>query len=325
MRLSALLALLMPLTVSAQTVWEMPTPYGAGNFQTDNTMQFAADVTRATGGRVTIEVHPGGTLIRHPEIKDAVRSGRVAIGEVLLSQLSSEDPLFEVDSVPFLASDYDKAARLWEASRPAIEERLGEQGVRVLYAVPWPGQGLYSIKPLQDAEAMRGVYFRAYNPITRQLARQLHAAPIHVEVPDVGLAFALNRVEAMITSPTTGVGSKAWEYVRFYYDVQAWLPKNAILVNEAAFSALSRADQQAILAAARQAETRGWAASRIETETATNTLRQNGMLVLPPSESLTNKLAQAGEAITADWVASTGAVGQRVMRDYVARQMAQAQ
>jgi len=105
---------------SAQTKWDMPTPYGDGNFHTKNVVQFTQDVAKATGGKLTITVHSNGSLIKHPEIKSSIRRGVAPIGEVLISNHQNESPIYGVDSVPFLATSFDEAEKLWDA--PIVTE-----------------------------------------------------------------------------------------------------------------------------------------------------------------------------------------------------------
>lgn len=306
-------ALMMGPVAVAATTWDMPTPYPENNFHTVNIQQFADEVAEATGGELTIRIHSAGSLIRHPEIKNAVRSGQVPIGEFLLSQLANESPVFAVDSVPFLATDYDAAYRLWQASREETEKLLDQQGLMALYAVAWPPQGVYANKALNSAGDMRGLRFRAYNTATERLAQLAGAVPTQVEAADLAQAFATGRVESMITSPSTGANSKAWDYVSHYYHVQAWLPKNIVVVNKRAFQRLPQEQQQALLEAAARAEERGWAASRRETEEKLAELAANGMIVDPPSAELMAGLKAIGETMTAEWAASAGAAGAAVL------------
>jgi TRAP-type C4-dicarboxylate transport system substrate-binding protein len=301
---------------AAQTSWDMPTPYPDPNFHTQNIKQFAEDVREATGGQLVINVHPAGSLFQHPEIKDAVRRGLVPIGEVLISRLANEDPAFEADSVPFLATSYEDAERLAEAARPVLEEKLQAQGLRLLYTVPWPPQGLYTREAVNGVEDMNGLRFRAYNAATERLAQLAGAVPTQVEVPDIPTAFSTGRVEAMMTSPSTGVEASAWDFVDVYTDTQAWLPKNMVIVSEAAFSALPEDQQQAILDAAAAAEERGWAASREETEKQTRILEENGMTVAEPTEELRQGLQQIGETMTEEWLDKAGEDGERILDAY---------
>ena len=300
----------------AQQNWDMPTPYGDGIFHTQNIMQFADELREATDGSINITVHSANSLFGHAEIKDAVRQGLVPIGEILLSRLANEDPLFGMDSIPFLASSYEDAARLWEASRPAIEEKLEAEGLTVLFAVPWPGQSLYLRQEVTDPADMQGLSFRAYNVATERLATLLGATPTQVEEGDIPTAFSTGRVEAMITSPSTGANARAWDFVSHYIDTQAWLPKNIVLINSSALQGLTEEETEALMQAAAAAEERGWAMSRAETEEKIAALEEGGMQISQPSEALSARLAEIGEIMTAEWLEEAGPEGQAIVDAY---------
>ncbi|KPQ07139.1 MAG: TRAP-type C4-dicarboxylate transport system, periplasmic component [Rhodobacteraceae bacterium HLUCCA12] len=300
----------------AQTAWDMPTPYGDAVFHTQNITEFADDVRQATDGELDITVHSAGSLFAHPQIKDSVRRGLAPIGEILMSQLVNEDPVFGVDSIPFLASSYDDAEALWDASRDEVEAALEAQGLTLLYAVPWPGQSLYLNDEVTDPDDLRGISFRAYNAATERLAQILGMTPTQVEAGDIPTAFSTGRVEAMMTSPSTGVSSQAWDYVSHYIDVQAWLPKNMVFVNTEAFEALPEEHRDALLDAAAEAETRGWEMSMAETETQIARLQEAGMEVSTPSDAMAAALSEVGETMTAEWLEQAGPEGQALIDDY---------
>ena len=314
--LGAAFATLMTTAAFAQTSWDMPTPYGDGIFHTQNIMQFAEDVKEATDGSLTITVHSANSLFGHAEIRDAVRDGLVPIGEFLLSRLANEDPIFALDSIPFLASSYDEAEALWAASREAVSAKLAEQGLTVLYAVPWPGQSLYLRQEVTDPAQLEGLNFRAYNVATERLAELLGATPTQVEETDIPTAFSTGRVEAMITSPSTGANAKAWDFTTHYIDTQAWLPKNIIVVNTEALEALSEEERAAVLEAAAAAEARGLEMSREETDAKIKELEEGGMIIMQPSEALKTKLQEIGKTMTAEWEATAGETGKAVVEDY---------
>ncbi|MBO0343718.1 TRAP transporter substrate-binding protein [Roseibium limicola] len=301
----------------AETKWDMPTPYGESNFHTQNILAFAQDIEDKTGGSLSIQVHSAGSLFKHPEIKNAVRKGLAPIGELLISRLSNEDPVFGVDSVPFLANSYDSAFKLYQASKPALEEKLSAQGLKLLYTVPWPPQGIYSKKDINTIDDLKGLKFRAYNASTERLAQLAGAVPTQVEVADLPTAFSTGRVEAMITSPSTGANSKAWDYLDHYYDTQAWLPKNMVIVNASAFDALSAEEQAAVLDAAAEAETRGWEASKTETDEQTQILSDNGITVAAPSEALLSAMKEIGDTMTAEWAESAGDEGGAIVKAFL--------
>ncbi|WP_417669957.1 TRAP transporter substrate-binding protein [Roseibium sp.] len=305
------------LTVaSAETKWDMPTPYGDSNFHTQNIAKFAEDVSDKTGGSLNIQIHSAGSLFKHPEIKNAVRKGLAPIGELLISRLSNEDPVFGVDSVPFMANSYDLAWKLYQASKPVLEEKLSKQGLQLLYTVPWPPQGIYAKKDINTIDDLKGLKFRAYNASTERMAQLAGAVPTQVEVPDLPTAFSTGRVEAMITSPSTGANSKAWDYLDHYYDTQAWLPKNMVIVNKRAFDGLSDAEKAAVLEAAAAAETRGWEASKAETAEKTQVLKDNGIAVAAPSEALQASLKEIGATMVFEWQDAAGEDGAAVVEAF---------
>ena len=314
--LGSAFAALMATSAFAQTAWDMPTPYGDGIFHTQNIRQFADEVSAATNGSLTITVHSANSLFGHAEIRDAVRDGLVPVGEFLLSRLANEDPIFALDSIPFLASSYDEAAALWTASREAVSAKLAEQGLTVLYAVPWPGQSLYLRKEVTEPAQLEGLNFRAYNVATERLAQLLGATPTQVEETDIPTAFSTGRVEAMITSPSTGANAKAWDFTTHYIDTQAWLPKNIVVVNTEALEALSEEERTALLEAAAAAEARGFEMSQAETSTKIGELEAGGMIVSQPTESLAAKLQEVGQTMTAEWEATAGEAGKAVVEAY---------
>jgi TRAP-type C4-dicarboxylate transport system substrate-binding protein len=301
---------------TAQTKWDMPTPYAATNFHTENVTQFAADVDKATGGKLKITVHANASLFKANEIKRAVQGGQAQVGEILLSGYSNEDPLFGVDSVPFLATSYADADKLWKASRKAIEERFARQGMMVLYSVPWPPQGIYSSKPLNSVADMKGLKMRTYNPYTSRIAELAGAQPVTIQAAELAQAFATGAVNANITSGATGYDTKAWEVVKNYYDTQAWLPKNVVFANKAAFDALDKASQAAVMKAAADAEARGWKTSQEKTSWYTDQLAKNGMTVAQPSAQLKADFRKIGETMAGEWSKNAGAEGQAILDAY---------
>jgi TRAP-type C4-dicarboxylate transport system substrate-binding protein len=61
--------------------WDMPMAYGDSNYHTINGKIFADAVRICTGGELDITVHGGGSLFKGGEIKRAVQTGQVQIGD----------------------------------------------------------------------------------------------------------------------------------------------------------------------------------------------------------------------------------------------------
>lgn len=308
-----LAAAALSTAAAAQTKWDMPTPYGDGTFHTKNVRAFAADVEKATGGKFTITVHSAGSLVKHPEIKNSLRRGIAPIGEFLVSLHANESPIYSIDSVPFLATSYDAAKKLYAAQKPFLEKKLDEEGLMLLYSVPWPPQGIYAKKEIKSLDDLKGLKFRTYNPATQRIAQLSGAIPTQVEVPDIPTAFATNRVEAMITSPTTGVDSKVWDFLTHFHHTQAWLPRNAVVVAKAAFDKLSDAEKKALTDAAKAAEARGWEMSAAETDEKIKVLAANKIVVVQPSDALKKGFAEIGAKMAEEWQQAAGADGKAIL------------
>mgnify|MGYP001486560050 FL=1 len=306
-------ALALGTTSFAQTKWDLPAAYPATNFHSVNLATFAADVDKASGGKLKITVHPGASLFKAPEIKRAVQGGQAQVGEILLAAYQNEWQMFGADGLPFLATSYDDSLKLYKAQKPILEKKLAEQGMSLLYTVPWPPQGIYSKKPVNSAADLKGSKWRAYSPATSRIAELVGAQPVTVQAAELSQALATGVVEANMTSGATGVDSKLYEHLKFYYDVQAWLPKNAVIVNKKAFDALDKPTQEAVLKAAAEAETRGWAESRKVNTDTLNTLKANGMTIAPPSAQLKADLQKVGETMVKEWLEKAGPEGQAML------------
>jgi len=310
-------ALVLPAVLagraSAQTVWNMPTPYSDGNFHTQNIRTFAEAVATATQGGLRITVHSGGSLFPHPQIKRNVRQGLAPLGEVLISLHANEAPIYGIDSVPFLVANFAEARRLYQASKAVLEARLAEEELLLLFSVPWPPQGLFARQLITSVEDLRGNRFRTYNPGTARIAAIAGATPVQVEAADLSTAFATGRVQSTITSAATGVDSRIWEFTTHYHDLQAWIPRNMVFANRRLFEALPAAQQAALREAAAAAETRGWETAERETGARTQILRDNRMTVVEPAPALRDGLRRIGAQITQEWEAAAGDVGRQVL------------
>jgi len=302
----------MCAAVSAQS-WDLPSAYAPSNFHTVNLEKFAEGVKSATGGKLVLKVHPGASLYKATEIKRAVQTGQAPIGEILMVLLVNENPLYAVDGLPFVAASYDAARKLSDVQRPYIEKILDAQGLKLLYSVPWPPQGLYAPKEINSAADLAGLNFRAYDKQTSRIGELVRARPVTIQAAEVAQALATGKINSLISSAQSGVDYKAWESVKFFYDVQAWLPKNMVFVNKAAFNALDKAAQNALLAEAKKAEETGWASSKATAESTKKTLASNGMKVLQPSPALVGELNKIGAQMLDEWLATAGPDGKAVV------------
>ncbi|HQR22986.1 MAG TPA: TRAP transporter substrate-binding protein [Burkholderiaceae bacterium] len=304
------------MPAAAQTKWDLPAGYPPGNPHTQNLTQFAADVAQATGGKLNITVHPNGALFKASEIKRAVQTGQAQIGEVLMSLLENENPVFGADAVPFVATGFDASYKLWQAQRPVVEKILAAQGIKLLYAVAWPPQGIYTKKQLNSVADMKGLKWRAYNPATTRIAAMVGAQPLTIQAAELSQALATGVVDSFMSSGATGVDSKVWESLSHFATADAWLPKNMVIINQKEFDKLDKATQDAVLAAGKAAEERGWKRMREYTGESLATLKANKMTVYEPNPAFKAELSKLGETMLNEWLQKAGPDGQAIISAY---------
>ena len=314
---STALTLAMSSTLMAQTKWDLPAAYPATNFHTENLVQFANDVDKATGGKLKITVHANASLFKANEIKRAVQGGQAQIGEVLLVNFENENPMYGADGIPFLATSYAESKRLSDAQKPFTDKLLAAQGMKLLYAVAWPPQGIYVKKEIASVADMRGLKWRAYSPATGKIAELIGAQPVTIQAAELSQALATGVVESYMSSGSTGYDTKTYESIKFFYDTQAWLPKNAIIVNRKAFDALDAATQAALTKAAADAEVRGWKVSEEKNDWYKKALTEKGMKIMTPSPKLMGDLKQVGAIMLSDWQKRAGPDGEAMVAAYL--------
>ena len=299
-----------------QTKWDLASGYPPGNFHTENLEQFTKDVDAATQGKLKITLHSHASLFKLPEIKRAVQGGQAQAGEILLAAYENENALFGMDGVPFLATSYADAKKLQSVQLPALDKYLAEQGIKVLYTVPWQPQGIYSKKPLTSVADMKGMKWRSYSPSTAKMAELMQLQPVTVQAAELSQALATGIVESYISSSATGIDSKTYESLKYFYETQAWIPKNAVLVSLKAFNALDKATQDAVLKAAAEAQVRGWKISEDKEAIFKQTLRDRGMTVEAPSATFAADLKKVGGVMLGDWEKKMGADGAALISAY---------
>jgi TRAP-type C4-dicarboxylate transport system substrate-binding protein len=304
-------------SAAAQTKWDLPAGYPATNFHTVNLTDFANDIDKATSGKLKITVHANGALFKAPEIKRAVQGGQAQAGEILMANFQNEWQLFGADGLPFLADSYDEAMKLYKVQKPFLEKKLAEQGMALLYTVPWPPQGIYVKKPINSGADLKGVKWRAYSPATARIAELVGAQPVTVQAAELSQAMATGVVESYMSSGSTGFDSKTYEHITYWYDTQAWLPKNGVIVNKAAFDALDAPTRAAVLKAAADAEVRGLAASKKANTESLDKLKANGMSIVAPSAQLKADMKKVGDVMLKEWLEKAGPEGKALVDAYL--------
>nr|WP_228408843.1 TRAP transporter substrate-binding protein [Profundibacter amoris] len=313
-------AVTVALTFGASAVmaeeWDMPMAYSATNFHSEMGVVFADKVREYTDGGINITVHPGGSLFKGGEIKRAIQTGQVPIGERFMSAHANEAPLLGWDNLPFVATTYADNEKLWHAAKDSVNAQLSDLNLVALYTCPWPGQGFYFKKEVNSSADTQGVKFRSYNTATATFAEALGMVPVQVEAAELSQALATGVAEAFISSGSTGYDRKVWEQLSHYYKVNAWLPRNYVMVNKGVWDGLDdatkagiqkAADETGAACAAKSEELANWYFEQLEA---------NGMTVTDASPEFLAELKAIGEKMTNDWLEQTGADGQAILDAY---------
>ena len=307
-------------TAATAEKWDMPMAYSASNFHSAVGAEFASCVTTGTGGDIEIVTHPGGSLFPGAQIKRAIQTGQVPIGERLLSGHQNENALFGFDSIPFLATSFDDSAKLWDAAKGPITNLLAGQGLTLLYAVPWPPQGLYFKNEVTSVADMKGIKFRSYNNATSRLAELTGMLPVTIEAAEISQAFATGVADSMVSSGSTGYDRKVWESLNYFYEVDAWLPRNYVMVNSGVWDDVSDASKGVIRGCASLAEYAGNWRSKEYTGFTLQGLRNGGMTVGPASDQMVGELKEIGATMTNEWLEAAGDEGAAIVDAFKAMQ-----
>lgn len=321
MRKKRIMALMITLSATASTQgwaqekFDMALAYAASNYHSQLADDFAEQINKNQDD-INIVTHPGGSLYGGEQIFSSTRRGLIPLGERFMTTLSNEHPIFGIDAIPFLAMNFDEAWKLYEVSRPKVEEVLQDNNLKLLYSVPWPPQGLYANKEINSIEDMEGVKFRAFDPTTEKVAELMGAIPTAIEAADLTQAFATGVAESMFGSGSTAYDSKLWEHVDYWYDIGAWLPKNMVFINLNSWNSLSEETQELILSTAKDIEQQGWGKAKELDEWYKEQLSDNGMNILNANEQVESDFEEIGKKMLQNWLDQVGDYGNEIIADY---------
>lgn len=300
----------------AETSWTMASGYPDNNFLTQNIQQFITDVEAATGGEMKIALHSNGTLMKLDAIRRAVQTDQVQIGEIRLGSYSNEDPMYNLAGLPFVAGDYDAAWALMEAQKPYFDTLFDGLGLKVLAYQPWPGQGFYTKGPVTGLADFKGQKLRIYSKATQDMGNALGFEATILPFAEIPQAFATGLIDALFTSPQTGIDIQAWDNTSYFTAAGAIYTKNAIIVNKEAFDALPEATQAALVTAGEEATKRGWEMSKATYAEQLGILKEHGMTVEDAPEEVMAKLKEVGETMMTEWQASASPEALQVLETY---------
>jgi TRAP-type transport system periplasmic protein len=286
--------------------WALATGYRADAYHARNLQRLGTELLARTQGAFGLDIRADNSLVPLAGIPEAVSHGQPPVGEAIMSGMSQRWPICAADAVPFLTQSLQDAQRLWHVQRPLVEEALRPSQLGVLLAVPWPGQGLYTSHPVASTEDLRGSRMRTYNSTTQRIAQLLGATPVDVPTDQIGRALADGRIDSLITSPVTGVEQQVWRWLPYFYDLNAWMPKNLVMVHLPSLQGLPADHRQALLELSAQAELRGWALCKQAGQEALQTLQAHRVQTTSTPTLFARSLNRMGERFSREWMDQLG-------------------
>jgi TRAP-type transport system periplasmic protein len=283
--------------------WDMAVAYPPGNYQTKIAERFSTEVSKATGGTLTIKVQAGGALgFKGPEMLGAVGDGLVPIGTMLLNQQVGVEPLFGVASLPYLVSGFDEMRTFTDLARPLYDRLAAKHNQKILYIVPWPGQNIFSKIDILRPEDFRQLKIRTVDRNGSNFFRDLGASPAQMPWGEVVPALATGVINSVTTSSSSGVDGHFWEFLSTCSLVNWQSNFDMVTVNLEAWKKLDDAKRQAVEAVAARLEPEFWDAAKAEDGDNLALLSSKGMKVAHPPNDLSAYLITKGKPTWATFV-----------------------
>jgi len=308
--------LFTPSLVSAQE-WKMPLANDASHFQTQLAVNFAAAVKAETSGRVSIKTYAAGRLFKGEQIFGAVRNDLVPIGARLMSALDRDSLMLQLDALPYLAKSYLDAFNLYKVSKVQVEKILEVKGIKLLYAVPWPAQGLYSRIKLSDMDDLKGLRFRPYSQVTADFGERLGLVGKIISTEKLPKSLKNKQVDVMFGSALTARQYGLPKYLGYWYDIKAWQPKEMVVVNLQRWKSLSQNDRLAIQAIAKKIESQGWMKSKQIADEAKQSLLKRGVMIGSLPSQLQKNIESLGLTLVQKWLDQVGDPGRYLLERYI--------
>ncbi|WP_067337762.1 TRAP transporter substrate-binding protein [Stappia indica] len=313
---SATLALAGPALAATQ--WTMASGYPETSFFTKNIRQFIAAVEERTKGELKIDLRSHDSLIKLDNIKRAVQSGQVQIGEIRMGVYGNEQEMFNLDNIPGVVPTFDKSWKLMEAQKPFYDEWFGRNGMRVITYVAWPGQGFFTAEPINSLDDLKGVKLRIYSQQTQVMGEKLGTQAIILPFAEVPQAFATGMIEALWTSAQSGTDVQVWDYLDVFTYTGTMHNKNAVIVNERALRALPEDIRKIVLEEGEAATARGWELAKAASEERENVLKEHGITINQAPQDVLDRIDEIGKEMVADWMTRASDAEKAVYEAYQA-------
>lgn len=317
--IACVVTMITTMSAQAATSWVMVSGYPDNNYVTENIREFIKEVDEKSNGELKISLHSNGSLVKMDNIRRAVQTGQVQMGEIRLGSYGNEDPMYILDNVPYMTKDYKQAWVLMETSAPYFDALMAKSGIKPLGYQPFPGQGFFTQAEIHSAVDLHGKKLRIYSKVTQEMGQKLGATAIILPFADIPQAFATGMIDGLFTSAQTGVDIQAWTNSSHFTYVGAIFTKTLLGVNKEAYDALPENLRTIVDEAGHSLTERAWRKSEEANQGHIAELEKNGMKTYAPPADVLARLTSVGQELAETWKAEASPEAVAVLDAYRAR------
>ena len=301
----------------AKTKWDLHLNYPAGNFHSKGAQDFADRVQAATGGELTIVLHPGASLgFKGPELLRALADGQLAAAEIPTGMVEGDAPVLALTAQPFISTNAFEQRLLYQLSKETYKKVLKKFNQITLYTSVWPFSGIYTQRPITSEADLKGLKMRVYDGTGLAFGDATGIAARKMPFSEVYPAMKAGLLDSMYTSSVSGVDAKAWEVLKYFTPINIVGPVNMINVNLGVWNQLPKNIQETVLEIAAQMEDEMWDLAGDMDRKSRATLKENGMTLTPVSKTFRAELNAIGDKLRSEWVKKAGSDAQNILKEY---------
>ena len=289
--------------------------YGATNFHTKGAVKYAALVKKYTNGTVNIKVHAGSSLVKGNALK-AVKDGVVPMTDMFIPFTAGGGKVFGISALPFVASSYADAYKLYQISKPVYEKTFKKWNQKLLYAVSWPPSGIYTKKAIKSTADFKGIKARTYDKNSANFIKLAGGSAVALPWGEVYSALSTGLVNAVVTSSESGKNGKLWEVLTNFTKIGYAYPLQAVTINLDYWNSLDKMQQKAMLKAAKEMEKAQWAISENLDKEDLAILAKHGMKISDPTPTLKKQLADVGAKMLKSYLKDANSDIKKIFKEY---------
>jgi TRAP-type C4-dicarboxylate transport system substrate-binding protein len=256
---------------------------------------WAEKATANSGGRLGIDIQGASVLgYKCGEALGVIGDGLVQVGEIIGGWTTSEIPMLNLETMPFMTTSYAEGNLLATLMADmGYYDALADKGVKPLFNYCFTGQHYWTKMPIKNLSDIANVKIRVYNQITSDMIQAVGASPVTIDMADLYTALQRGVVDGSVTSALTARDSNFYEVLSHGNAVYFAAPCTSVVaVNLDAWASTAGDLQAAVLSSAEDA--RRYARIRVEDEEISlfKELESQGMEIVAPPASVILELRE---------------------------------